>query len=36
MRFPKSEAPTMRRPQPTAATIESDDDDEDDDPQNYI
>ncbi|KKZ64188.1 hypothetical protein EMCG_01536 [[Emmonsia] crescens] len=36
-RFPKSEAPTMRRPQPTAATIESDDDDdEDDDPQNYI
>ncbi|OJD13904.1 hypothetical protein AJ78_05694 [Emergomyces pasteurianus Ep9510] len=36
-RFPKSEAPSMRRPQPTAATIESDDDDdEDDDPQNYI
>ncbi|OAX82547.1 hypothetical protein ACJ72_03104 [Emergomyces africanus] len=37
-RFPKSEAPSMRRPQPTAATIESDDDDddEDDDLQNYI
>ncbi|PGG97733.1 hypothetical protein GX51_07177 [Blastomyces parvus] len=36
-RFPKNEAPTMRRPQPTAATIDSDDDsDEEIDLQNYI
>ncbi|KLJ07164.1 hypothetical protein EMPG_17346 [Blastomyces silverae] len=35
-RFPKNEAPTMRCPQPIAATIESDDDDEDDDLQNYV
>ncbi|PGH08733.1 hypothetical protein AJ79_05924 [Helicocarpus griseus UAMH5409] len=36
-RFPKNEAPTMRRAQPVAPTIESDDDDDDDDdPQNYI